>query len=428
MVVNANVRLTALLTGLCLLGPATPAASAATDVPGQLIVTFADETGRGARAEAHRDAEAALTERIGPIDVDVVTVPAGGVEEALERYAADPTVERVEPDPVVRALGDPCAGAPCPLPDDPELPRQWGLQNDAGTLHRYPLLGDSDIDAPFAWQLGAGEASTTLAVLDSGVDLDHEDLTGQLRLSANFTRSETVDDRHGHGTHVAGIAAARAGNGVGVAGVAPGVSLISGKVLADDGNGSCSSISAGIVWAVDNGADVINLSVGGADGCSAQAAAVKRADDRGVLVVAAAGNGGSESASYPAAYPSVMAVAATDEQDALASFSNRGSWVDIAAPGAHVFSTQPNHESRTKARNYGSRSGTSMAAPHVAGAAALLWSLVGDLNGDGRRSDEVRARLEGYADAVPGAGRTLGAGRLNLCNAAAGERTACTLR
>src|SRR3990170_879710 len=175
-------------------------------------------------------------------------------------------------------------------------------------------------------------------------------------------------DTYGHGTHVAGIAAATAGNGVGVAGVCPRCTILAVKVFAD-GSGSTSdfTVAQGIVWAVDHGANVVNLSLGGPGSSAVAQAAVDYAWSRGVVVVAAAGNSGSSTLSYPAAYPNAIAVSATNSSDGLAGFSSYGSWVDLSAPDQGILSTVPGGD-------YASWSGTSMATPVVAGAAGLAFS------------------------------------------------------
>jgi thermitase len=409
---------------LVLAAPAAPA-SAAPTAEGRLVITFADDASRGERASAHREAGARVDGRIAPLDVEIVEV-APGREAAVRRdYRTDPAVVSVELDPVVRALQD-CTPDTCRLPNDPRLARQWGLQNDSRTEHRSTVfVADSDIDAPFAWMRTMGSSATRIAILDTGVDLDHPDLASQIVLSANFTKSATSDDLYGHGTHVAGVAAASGDNGEGVAGVALDASLMNVKVLDDTGAGTCATTAEGIVWAVDHGADVVGLSLGGPVGCSTQDAAIEYAVERGVLVTAGAGNGGAQTPFYPAAHPAVVAVGASDRSDLRAPFSNHGPWVDIAAPGVGILSTLPNHASKYAVRDYGYMSGTSMAAPMVAGAAALIWSSVRDANGDGRTGDDVRRRLEDFADPIEGTGSAWGAGRLNVCNAAAASLTAC---
>lgn len=387
-------------------------------VEGQLIVHFDEGANRAVRDAVHRRARGAVAERISAIGAEVVRV--ADERAALARYNADPAVRLAELDVVARALHDDCSAANqlCLVPSDPSFALQWGLQNDASTVQPAATspAHDADIDAPYAWRQTTGSASTRIAVLDSGVDLDHEDLATKVVASYNATRSRTLDDKYGHGTAVAGVAAARTDNGVGIAGVGYSSSLMNVKVLDDRGVGSCSTVAKGINWAADNGANVINMSLGFAD-CTAGRRAVDYAWGKGVVLTAAAGNDGDESATYPAYYPNVMAVAATDNADDKTSFSQFGGWVDIAAPGINVYTTFPNHSNQLGKTNYDYGKGTSMSAPFVAGAAGLLWSVAADDNSNDRVNDEVRARLETYADDIEGTGTLWAAGRLNVCNA-----------
>jgi hypothetical protein len=231
----------------------------------------------------------------------------------------------------------------------------------------------------------------------------------------NFTTSSTVDDLYGHGTHCAGIAAATTNNSIGVAGVGFNTSLMNVKVLGDNGSGQYSWIANGITWAADNGAKVISLSLGGSSGSYTLQNAVNYAWNKGVVVVAAAGNNGNTASVYPAYYSNCIAVAATDQNDAKASFSTYGSWVDVAAPGVSIYSTLPNHSNSIGTTNYGSLSGTSMSTPHVAGLAALVWA-----TSYGTSNTSVRSRIESTADAISGTGTYWKYGRINANKAVAG--------
>ena len=248
-------------------------------------------------------------------------------------------------------------------------------------------------------------------MLDTGIDQDHPDLVGKVARNANFTTSATVDDKHGHGTHVAGSVAAVTDNGAGVAGACV---LYNVKVLGDTGSGDWAGIAAGIRWAVDpnndgdtaDGAKVVNMSLGDTTQSQTVQEAIDYAWGKGV-VVAAAGNNGNNNLFYPAAYPNAIAVAATDHDDKKASFSNYGAgWVDIAAPGASILSTTFNG-------GYGIKSGTSMATPHVAGAAGLAWSAAPV----GATGQEIRNKIEDNAEPIPGTGSQWANGRLNACEA-----------
>ena len=260
---------------------------------------------------------------------------------------------------------------------------------------------------PQAWEVTSGEASVVIAVLDTGIDKEHEDLVGKVIAEVNFTGSPTAADVYGHGTHVAGIIAAAANNGVGIAGMACDCRLMNVKVADDCGVFYNSVVAKGVKWAVEHGANVINISLFDAEPSWNLEEAIDYAWSRGVVVIAASGNCIGTKVAYPAYYPNCLAVAATDSNDCLASWSGWGDWVDLAAPGVDIYSTLPGDQ-------YGSKSGTSMAAAHVSGLAGLLFALGSDKNGDGFINDEVRAAIESGCDVVdPVAAR----GRINAFNA-----------
>ncbi len=275
-------------------------------------------------------------------------------------------------------------------------------------------------EADTAIDQGTTGNGVTISIVDTGIDAQHETLAENIvdgwagpsaQCDANcggwgFNTEinecfEEWDDDEDHGTHVAGTAAAAANN-TGVLGVAPDASLLAVKALDCNGGGDFDDIADGITWSADNGADVINLSLGGPES-NAVSDAVEYATAQGCVVVAAAGNDGpcSDCVSHPAAHPDVVAVSATDENDSLASFSSTGPEVDLAAPGAGVLSTVPRDD-------YTELSGTSMASPHVAGAAAsVIASGVTD-------PDSVKSALEDGADDIGLSGNDQGAGRLNV--------------
>lgn len=260
---------------------------------------------------------------------------------------------------------------------DPRLPEQWALER---------------VGAACAWNEVPG-APVTVAVVDSGVDLGHPDLAGQLRPDGyDFVNGDSEPhDENGHGTHVAGLIAAVAGNGEGIAGLAPGVQLLPVRVVDRQGFGDDGAIAEGIRYAADQGAQVINVSLGASLGSAGEAAAarigaaISYAQERGALVVAAAGNDGSqEPNAVVAANDAVLVVGASDQDDARASFSNYGPWVDLLAPGVDMLSTMPTYETLLTSESlppnqryeqgYDALSGTSQAAPLVAAVAALLFS------------------------------------------------------
>ena len=223
--------------------------------------------------------------------------------------------------------------------------------------------------------VGQGGAGIKVAVIDTGVDCGHPDLAGGCVYGANFVSGAQPFDDHGHGTHVGGIIAARQ-NGIGVVGVAPEATVYAVKVLDSAGSGSWSNVAMGIDWAVRNGMHVINMSLGALTGSQAVADAVDRAEAAGVLVVASAGNSGCcNLVGYPGAYDGVLAVAAVDSLQMLASFSSTGPQVDVAAPGVAIRSSVPTGGcALCDPSGYRWLDGTSMAAPHVAGVGALLRS------------------------------------------------------
>lgn len=286
------------------------------------------------------------------------------------------------------------------------ISRAFAVIGDAERLRRLPFVryverdpvdaahivadtleyGVDNIDAEVVW--GGSQGATTVvagqggfgarvAVLDTGIDCGHEDLAAGCVYGANFASffGGQPFDGHGHGTHVAGIIAARA-NGVGVIGVAPEATVYAVKVLDDGGSGAWSWVAAGIDWAVTNNMDVINMSLSGTSGSIALADAVAAAQAAGVLVVSAAGNSGCcNTVGYPARYAGSMAIGAVDVSDVVAGFSSTGPEVDITAPGVAVRGPVPTGTcALCDPSGYLLLSGTSMAAPHAAGVGALLMS------------------------------------------------------
>lgn len=239
--------------------------------------------------------------------------------------------------------------------------------------------GVEAVNAPMAWHLSQGEG-VGVAVLDTGIDHYHPDLARNIAGGINLVNPGTLPlDDDGHGTHVAGIIAA-ARNGRGVVGVAPLARLYAVKVLDARGAGSVSDLILGLQWVVDRGIPVANLSLGSPAPSTALARAVAGTLAAGTTIVAAAGNDGRE-VDYPAAYPGVIAVAAAEPWGRLASFSNNGPEITVAAPGVDILSTE-------RGGRYGRRSGTSMAAAHVSGVVALYLQLH-----PGATPDQVREAL-----------------------------------
>jgi subtilisin len=261
--------------------------------------------------------------------------------------------------------------------------------------------GVARIGAAVAHARGITGASVKVAVLDTGVDYTHPELSPRFRGGYNFMddTADPLDDAFdSHGTQVSGIIAASL-DGNGMVGVAPGVSLYGVKVLDGGGFGDLSTILAGIDWAIANRMDVVNMSFGTIMESQALEDACNAAANAGIVLVAATGYDRSDPVSYPAAYASVIGVSATDESDVATTFSPAGPGVTVVAPGVSILSTEIGG-------GYVALSGTSQAAPHVAGLAALILSSgISDANGDGRRSDEVRERIQRTARDLGAAGR-----------------------
>ncbi|MEC0243023.1 S8 family peptidase [Paenibacillus dokdonensis] len=229
------------------------------------------------------------------------------------------------------------------------------------------------IETNQGWDLSRGSNDVIVGIVDTGVDIGHPDLQGQLLTGYNVINpdSDPLDDV-GHGTHVSGIIGALVNNNEGVAGISWYNKMLPVKALDKSGSGTTYSVAEGIIWAADNGAKVINMSLGNYADSQFLHDAVKYAYDRDVVLVAASGNDNTERPGYPAAYSEVLAVAATDSNMKRASYSNYGDYIDVAAPGTSIASTYPGNQ-------YAALSGTSMASPHVAAMAALIRSRNPDL-------------------------------------------------
>ncbi|MEY9775614.1 S8 family serine peptidase [Arthrobacter sp. MW3 TE3886] len=381
------------------------AATQSSSSAGQIIVKFRDNSSAAGVLRQHGLGEGP---GVGSTGAQLVKVPAGRELQLVEALSRNPSVEYAEPDETVTAASA-----------DEYFPRQYALQNNgqaftntANTLSVAGGAADADVDAVEAWGVTTG-SGIKVAVLDSGVASDNVDITPKVAARANFSNGKAGEDNYGHGTHVAGIVAATASNTVGVAGVCPGCTILDGKVLNDSGVGSSSSLANGINWAVNNGAKVINMSLGVRASRTLETA-INNAWSKGVVLVAAAGNGSSQAKIYPGAYPNVIAVAATDNTDAKASFSTYGaSWVDVAAPGVNVYSTFPNHTfvlgtQNNRSFGYDVGNGTSMSSPIVAATAALAWS-----SHAGATNTSVRANVESTADKISGTGTYWAHGRVN---------------
>ncbi|QCJ46392.1 S8 family serine peptidase [Haloprofundus sp. MHR1] len=271
------------------------------------------------------------------------------------------------------------------------------------------------VNADVAWDTTLGSSDVTIAVIDQGVMYDHPDLADQFGSSEGYDFVDDDSDPYPddleneyHGTHVAGIAAATTDNGEGISGISNST-LLSGRALSEEGSGSTADIADAVQWAADQGADVINLSLGGGGYTDTMKNAVSYAYDAGSLVVAAAGNDYGSSVSYPAAYSECLAVSALDENESLASYSNVGPEIELAAPGSNVLSTW------TTSTEYDSISGTSMATPVVSGVAGLTLAAYSLTN------EELRTHLKNTAVDVGLSSDEQGSGRVDAGNAVTTE-------
>ena len=407
-------------------------------VTNQLIVRYADESSEVEAAQLLSSYGASLVRPLPLINGAIVAWPAsdGDLEAAAERLRVDPTIAYAEPDYLVHTTDT--------FPDDPLFSDLWGLHNTGqtgGTL-------DADIDAPLVWDTFTGSHSVVIASIDTGVDYTHPDLVTNMWTNPGEIPDDGIDndgngyvddvygidtfnddadpfDDNGHGTHTAGTFGGVGGNGVGVAGVNWDVQIMALKFLGADGSGSLSDAIELIQYMTmmkTRSVDPVNLVVsnnswGGGGLSQALSDAIGASIDAGILFVAAAGNGGPDGVGdnndtlphYPSSYDldGIISVAATDHRDQLAGFSNYGAAsVDLAAPGVSILSTTPGE-------TYSFFDGTSMATPHVAGAAALLMA-----SHPNASLGEVKTAIMHGVDPVPGLSSiTSSGGRLNLSSA-----------
>jgi subtilisin family serine protease len=367
-------------------------------VAGDVLVKFRPGSAANARADAHRVAGAAPLVEIPRTGVQRVRVPAGQESAAIARYLQNPNVLYAEQN-FIRSIPTPIAhGEGAVVPGDYYFDEQWALDNTGqafycipwpfgGEMCLYSGTPDADIDAPEAWDILKGDSSVTVAVIDSGVDYTQPDLAANYAGGDDFVfgDGDPMDD-HGHGTHVAGTIAAAMDNPTGspaesegVVGVAPNARILAYKVCRSDGTCDDFAIQQAIARSITDGANIINMSLGESEYSQSLNDAVQDAWNAGLVIVAGAGNDGTTAPFYPAAFDNVISVAAFDEDHRRPSFSNYGSWVDISAPGNVIISTYLASGcgvSTTPGDTgcYTWNTGTSMATPHVSGAAALVWS------------------------------------------------------
>ncbi|MFC7439920.1 S8 family peptidase [Laceyella putida] len=375
---------------------ATPAIPSPHNKPGEIIVKFKPHVSKK-RMEALHSKTGSHVEETSKLGFQVLKVKNSSLKALLQKYKQNPDVEYAEPNYIYHASL---------LPTN-RYPQSWQTRfnitpNDPGFWTKQ--WGPKRVQAHLAWNATQSNGTVKIAVVDTGVQSTHPDLRGKVLNGWDFVENDnSPQDANGHGTHCAGIIAAATNNRVGIAGMAPNAKLLPVRVLNGAGEGTVTDVADGIKYAADQGAKVINLSLGGPESSSTIKSAVDYAWSKGAVVVAAAGNESTSQPSYPAYYSNAIAVASTNPDDTRSSFSNYGTWVDVAAPGANIYST-------INGSAYAYESGTSMAAPHVAGIAGLLAS-------QGRTNVQIRAAIENTADKVPGTGTNWTHGRVNAYKA-----------
>jgi len=286
------------------------------------------------------------------LDVNLYEAPivtASLTSQEIATLRRNPNVAMIEDDGLVYALPETLLFEGQPMPLAETVP-----------------IGISQVKAPPAWGCSRGKG-IKVAVLDTGIDWTHPDLAANVKGAVSFVPGQSAMDGHGHGTHCAGTIGAPI-NGIGVVGVAPEAWLYAVKVLSNGGSGNWSWLISGLSWCVQNRINIASMSLGGGGAPAALELMCNAAFNRGVLLVAAAGNSGPgmNTVGQPGKYKNVIAVSAIDNANVIANFSSRGAEVEIAAPGVQVLSTVPGG-------GYAQMSGTSMACPHVAGGAAVVW-------------------------------------------------------
>ncbi|CAH2574304.1 Thermitase [Planktothrix rubescens] len=380
------------------------------------------------------------------LGIDIWQIPSGTVEQTISAYKDDPRFEYIEPDYIITLedVEKPSSATEssekitpqATTPNDPGYSQLWGLNNtgqSAGTA-------DADIDAPEAWDIQKGNQNLVIGVIDTGVDYNHPDLVGNIWTNPGEIAGDGIDndnngyiddtrgwdfayndnnpmDGHGHGTHVSGTIAGKGNNGVGVTGVAWNAKIMPLKMFDDTGSGGYTSNAIlAINYATAKGVKLTNNSWGGGGYSQALSDAINTAGQQGALFIASAGNATQNTdvtPSYPASYnlSNIISVASTTRTDGLSYFSNYGATtVDLGAPGSDIYSAWPNS-------TYNTISGTSMASPHVTGAAALLWS-----QNPTWTAQQVKNKLMQTTDPISAlSGKTVTGGRLNINNALAGS-------
>lgn len=389
-------------------------------VADEILVKFKEGTSANQKGSVHTKLNGKVETTISDLNVQVVKVQKDAVEAASD-YSKEGNVEYAEPNYIAHVMDY--------TPNDPQFGKQWAFQNTGQEFETGWPAGTigADVKAVPAWGVTQGSKDTCIAVLDTGVDESHPDLKAKF-VYPNYKEADFsgtgMKDLYGHGTHTAGLAAAATDNHTGVAGMGFNSCLMVAKVCDNNANCPNSWIAQGIGWAADNNAKVISMSLGGMHGSNALQDAVNYAWNKNIVLVAAAGNSDNASPTYPAYYSHVISVAATDQNDAIASFSSFGKWVDVAAPGVELLSTFPTYQftlelTHGRTETYGYGSGTSMSTPVVAGIAALVWSA--PFSKPVSSNTQVVNQIEKNADQIPGTGKYWIYGRVNAYKAVSNQ-------
>ena len=384
----------------------TTEAAAGEVVPGEVVVKWRD-TQRGSEHAAQRGL--AVVDELGAPGKGlptVVSTEGRPVDDVLAELRADPAVEYAEPNYVLALAEEP--GVTAVGVNDPKTGPQYSLDR---------------MRVRDAWAFTTGAAGT-VAVLDTGVEFGHQDLAGRVLPGHDFVNNDSdAADDNGHGTWVAGIIAANANDGIGIAGVSWQDRILPIKIMNANGTGDTSDLTSGIVWAADHGATVINMSVGGFPYSQYVHDAIRYAWNRDVVLVGAAGNNATDGQFFPASYPEVISVSATQTDDEFTNWSNYGPDVDVSAPGASVLTTncqacKPIEQDISGDHRYTYISGTSFAAPNVAGVVALIRARYPAMP-----NSQVVERLTSTVDDLGYAGwdRRYGHGRVNALRAVGGS-------
>ena len=355
--------------------------------PDELLVRFRADAEPGQIEALNGLHSAKIIARIPQVNICRLKLPMGSDLSAIEQaYRESSLVEKIEPNLLVRL--------PEVIPNDEEFADQWGLEK---------------MMVPEAWNITTGSSSVTVAILDTGIDANHPDLSDRMVAGYDVVHGMAgiPEDDHGHGTEMAGIIAAKGQNGTGISGINWNCRVLPVKVLDSNGVGSTADVAQGLIYAAEHGAQIINMSFGGTGSSEILNETIQYVHQRNVVLVAAAGNEDTDSPVYPAAYPNVLAVTATGPDDQKWPGANFGNHLGLAAPGVGILTTAFNGGYR-----YGT--GTSHAAAMVSGVAALLKAK------DARYSNtQIERQLQASADDLGAKGRDsiFGAGRVNAFSA-----------